>query len=51
MSRYDKIKNLPIYKKAELVFQLVESLMASLPGDDDDDLPDTKKIYANRLSN
>ena len=50
MSRYDKIKNLPIYKKAELIFQLVESLMASLP-DDDDNLQDTKKLYANRLSN
>jgi hypothetical protein len=33
MSRYDKIKNLPIYKKAALIFQLVDSLMASLPND------------------
>jgi len=47
MSRYHKIRNLPIYKKAELIFQLVESLMASLP----DDIQDTKKLYANRLSN
>lgn len=49
MSRYDEIKNLPIYKKTELIFQLVESLMASLT--DDDYLQDAKKLYANRLSN
>ena len=35
MSDYDKTKELPIYKKAELLFQLVESLVASLPEDDD----------------
>jgi hypothetical protein len=42
MSRYDKIKNLPIYKKAALIFQLVDSLLASLP--DDDYLQDTKNF-------
>lgn len=35
MSRLDKTKNLPIYQKAELIYQLVESLIASLPEDDD----------------
>ncbi len=35
MSHFDKIKKLPIYKKAELIYQLVESLAASLPEDDD----------------
>ena len=35
MSRYDKIKSLPVYQKAELLFQLVESLVASLPEDDE----------------
>ncbi|MBG6063203.1 hypothetical protein IWX83_003013 [Flavobacterium sp. CG_9.1] len=35
MSNFDKTENLPIYQKAELIFQLVESLMASLPEDDD----------------
>lgn len=35
MSRYDKIQQLEIFKKAELIFQLVESLAASLPEDDD----------------
>lgn len=35
MSRSDKTRNLPIYKKAELIFQLVQSLVASLPEDDD----------------
>jgi hypothetical protein len=33
MSRYDKIENLPIGIKAALFFQLVKSLMASLPDD------------------
>lgn len=35
MSHFDKIKSLPIYQKAELLFQLVESLLASLPEDDE----------------
>ena len=35
MSRIDKYKTLPIYQKAELIFQLVEALIASLPEDDE----------------
>jgi hypothetical protein len=35
MSHFDKIKNLSIYQKAELLYQLVESLVASLPEDDE----------------
>ena len=35
MSRIDKTKNLAIYKKAELIYRLVESLMASLPEEDE----------------
>lgn len=35
MSKYDKTKKLPIYQKAELLFQLVESLAASLPEDNE----------------
>ncbi|MEC4003640.1 hypothetical protein OX283_003130 [Flavobacterium sp. SUN052] len=35
MPRKDKTNNLPIYKKAELIFQLVQSLLASLPEDDE----------------
>lgn len=35
MPSLDKTKNLPIYQKAELIFQLVDSLVASLPEDDD----------------
>jgi hypothetical protein len=35
MSRLDKTKDLPIYQKAELIFQLVQSLAASLPEDDE----------------
>lgn len=31
MSNYEKTQQLPIYQKAELLFQLVESLAASLP--------------------
>lgn len=31
----DEIKNLPIYQKAELLFQLVQSLVASLPEEDE----------------
>jgi hypothetical protein len=31
MPNYDKTQQLPIYQKAELLFQLVESLAASLP--------------------
>ena len=41
MSRLDKTRNLPIYQKSELIYQLVESLMASLP-EDDDYIQDTK---------
>jgi hypothetical protein len=35
MSNYDKTQQLPIYQKAELLFQLVESLAASLPEDNE----------------
>lgn len=35
MSKRDKIDELPIYKKAELLFQLVESLVGILPEEDD----------------
>lgn len=35
MSHFDKIKEIPIYQKAELIYQLVESLAASLPQDDE----------------
>ena len=35
MSQFDKIKELPIYQKAELIYHLVESLMASFPEDDE----------------
>ena len=35
MPNYDKTKQLPIYQKAELLFQLVESLAASLPEDNE----------------
>ncbi|CAM2965940.1 hypothetical protein [Flavobacterium frigoris] len=35
MSRLDNTQNLPIFQKAELIYQLVESLMGSLPEDDD----------------
>ncbi len=35
MSRLDETHKLPIYQKAELIFHLVESLMASLPEDDE----------------
>ena len=35
MSRLDKTHSLPLYQKAELIFQLVQSLVASLPEDDD----------------
>ena len=41
MSRVEKIHNLPIYQKAEIIFKLVESLVASLP-EDDDYIQDTK---------
>ena len=34
MSRLNQYKSLPIYQKAELLFQLVESLVSSLPEDD-----------------
>ncbi len=35
MLNYDKTQQLPIYQKAELLFQLVESLAASLPEDNE----------------
>ncbi|MCG9792815.1 hypothetical protein [Flavobacterium algicola] len=35
MSKLEQIYELPIYKKAELLFQLVESLVATLPEEDD----------------
>lgn len=35
MSNYKKMQQLPIYQKAELLFQLVESLAASLPEDNE----------------
>lgn len=34
MSRLDKARNLPLYKKAQLINQLVESLVVSLPEED-----------------
>jgi len=34
MSRLDQAHNLPLYKKAQLIFQLVEGLVASLPEED-----------------
>lgn len=39
----DEIKKLPIYQKAELIFQLVQSLVASLP-EDDEYIQDTKHL-------
>jgi hypothetical protein len=41
MSRLDQTHNLPLYKKSQLIYQLVESLVASLP-ENDDYLQDTK---------
>lgn len=35
MSRRDKTRDLPIYQKAELICQLVQGLVASLPEDDE----------------
>lgn len=35
MSNYDRTQQLPIYQKAELLFQLVESLVASLHEDNE----------------
>lgn len=35
MSDYEKTQRLPIFQKAELLFQLVESLAASLPEDNE----------------
>jgi hypothetical protein len=35
MPNYDKTQHIPIYQKAELLFQLVESLSASLPEDNE----------------
>jgi hypothetical protein len=43
MSNYEKTQQLPIYQKAELLFQLVESLAASLP-EDNELLQSTKDI-------
>ena len=39
----DKSEQLPIYQKAELIFQLVHSLIASLP-DEDEYIQDTKHL-------
>ncbi len=35
MNRKEKLDNLPIYKKAELIFQLVNSLMDAIPEEDE----------------
>jgi len=35
MSHLDKTRELPLYQKAELIFQLVNSLVASLPENDE----------------
>lgn len=43
MSNYEKTQQPPIYQKAELLFQLVESLAASLP-EDNELLQSIKKI-------
>lgn len=43
MSPLDKIHQLPVYKKAELLFQLVHSLVASFP-DEDHFIQDTKNL-------
>ena len=43
MSSLDKTRNLPIYQKAELIYQLVESLMTTL-ADDDDFIQNTKEL-------
>ena len=43
MPNYDKTQQLSIYQKAELLFQLVESLAASLP-DDNELLQSMKEI-------
>lgn len=34
MKRYEDIRNMPIYQKADLIFGLVQSLYATLPDDD-----------------
>jgi hypothetical protein len=43
MPRLDKTHNLPIFQKAELIYQLVESLAASLP-EEDTYIQDTKHL-------
>ncbi|WP_052257240.1 hypothetical protein [Flavobacterium sp. AED] len=43
MSRLDETHNLPLFQKAELIYQLVESLVASLP-DEDTYIQDTKHL-------
>ncbi|MFV5702704.1 hypothetical protein ACM55F_12610 [Flavobacterium sp. XS2P12] len=43
MPRLDKNHNLPIFQKAELIYQLVESLAASLP-EEDTYIQDTKHL-------
>jgi hypothetical protein len=43
MPRLDEIQKLPIFQKAELIHQLVESLVASLP-DKDAYIQDTKHL-------
>ena len=34
MSRLDETRNFPVFQKAELIYRLVESLVASLPEKD-----------------
>lgn len=43
MNKKDNLKSLPIYKKAELIFQLVNSLMEAIP-DEDKYLKETKHM-------
>ncbi|MFV5684433.1 hypothetical protein ACM55I_03215 [Flavobacterium sp. GB2R13] len=43
MYRLDKTCNLPLFQKAELIYQLVECLVASLP-DEDTYIQDTKHL-------
>jgi len=43
MSRFDETHKLPLFQKAELIYQLVESLVASLP-EEDEYIQDTKHL-------
>jgi len=36
MKQKEKLHNLPIYKKEELIFQMVNSLMSTISEDDED---------------